>query len=348
MANEIQKQDNNIADVLKMEITPAVISFPGEKELRAYLDAEMKKYKSLVITDENISDAKKAKTYLNKMKKALNDARIQKEREVMQPFNEFKASIETLIKQLDETIDPIDQKIKEADVLAREQKKEKIKKEIMEIIDGHGITEEEAGFFEIEPKWLNKTAKMKDIRESLVMQARSYLQQKKEYEDGVKLIHNLSETLDVTEDNYIELFKDGMSIDDVLAFMKREKENRDRLRAEEERKRQEEELQKAQEEQTKQEEQTDPDFDYLAGVDPKEYQGEKSDVQFDLAGLKGFDFETGEVFENDLPDIESDVQTVTLKLSGTYENLERLNNVMQDLGISFELIDLANDYIRIR
>ena len=340
MANEIQKQDNNIADVLKMEITPAVISFPGEKELRAYLDAEMKKYKSLVITDENIIDAKKAKTYLNKMKKALNDARIQKEREVMQPFNEFKASIETLIKQLDETIDPIDQKIKEADILAREQKKEKIKKEIVEIIDGHGITEEEAGFFEIDPKWLNKTAKMKDIRESLVMQARTYLQQKKEYEDGVKLIHNLSETLDVTEDNYIELFKDGMIIDDVLAFMKREKENRDQLREKEEKKRQEE--------QTKQEEQPDPDFDYLAGIDPEEYQGEKSDVQFDLAGLKGFDFETGEVFENDLPDIESDVQTVTLKLSGTYENLERLNNVMQDLGISFELIDLANDYVRIR
>ena len=71
-------------------------------------------------------------------------------------------------------------------------------------------------------------------------------------------------------------------------------------------------------------------------------------MQFDLTGLKGFDFETGEVFENDLPEIESDVQTVTLKLSGTYENLERLNNVMQDLGISFELIDLANDYVRIR
>lgn len=344
MANEIQKQETNVTDILKMEITPAVISFPGEEELKKYLSEEIKKYSNLVITDENIKDAKKVKTYLNKMKKSLNDARIEKEREMMKPFNEFKASIDSLIKQIDQTITPIDERIKEADEAEKERKKELIKQEIKEIIDGHNIAEEEAGFFEFDAKWLNKSAKMKDIRESLVMQARKYLADKKAHEEGLKLIHNLSKTLNVTEENYINLFNEGMGIDDVLSFMKREKENQEE-RAEKERQR------KLAEEEAKknnaiEQEKTivDPEFDYLAGVDLNEIKTEP----------KNFDFETGEILTDEIadnvsmPEIDAETQTITLNLTGTYENFERLNDIFESLDIIAEPIDLANDYVRIR
>lgn len=335
--NEVAKTELNIDNALKMEITPAVVSFPGEKELTDFLNAEMEKYRSLVITDDSMKDAKTAKTTLNKMKTALNNARIQKEKEMMKPFNEFKTTIADLIKKIDETIQPIDEKIKEADEMERQAKKEKIKVELMEIIKGHEISEEEAGFFEFDPKWLNKTTTMKAIRESLVEQARMYLKAKEEQAQAHKVIHNMADTLNVTEENYIKLYDDGMDLDGVLEFMKAEKANIERLRKEEEQRRIAEE--QAKEEPKQEEPQTDPEFDYLAGVNVDE---------IDPHNHSNYDIETGEVIGGDIPTFETDESdSVVLKLSGSIDDLERLNDVMVSLNIQAELIDLENDYIKI-
>ena len=54
---------------------------------------ETKLYEITSASDEKIKEAKADKANLNKLKKALNEERIRREREYMEPFNDFKAKV---------------------------------------------------------------------------------------------------------------------------------------------------------------------------------------------------------------------------------------------------------------
>ena len=71
---------------------PEKISFNYE-ELKAELTEKVAFYETLVYTDDQVKDAKADRATLNKLKKTLNDERIRREKEYMQPFNEFKAHV---------------------------------------------------------------------------------------------------------------------------------------------------------------------------------------------------------------------------------------------------------------
>lgn len=113
----------------------------------------------------NIDKAKEDKALLDKTSKVLNDKRIELEREFMKPFESFKEIIKEttdLIKTASSQIDVI---VKDVENKEKEEKKneiikifnEKIK-ELSDLIPFERIFDE---------KWLNKTAKMKDIESSI-------------------------------------------------------------------------------------------------------------------------------------------------------------------------------------
>lgn len=82
---------------------PEKIDFNYE-ELKAELTSKVSFYETLVYTDDQIKDAKADKANLNKLKRALNDERIRREKEYMQPFNVFKAQINEIIGIIDKPI----------------------------------------------------------------------------------------------------------------------------------------------------------------------------------------------------------------------------------------------------
>ena len=86
---------------------PEKIEFNYE-ELKQELEQKVKYYSTLVYTDEQIGDAKADRSDLNKLKKALNDERIRREREYMQPFHEFKMRINEIIEIIDRPVTLID------------------------------------------------------------------------------------------------------------------------------------------------------------------------------------------------------------------------------------------------
>lgn len=75
---------------------PEQILFNYE-ELKAELTEKVQHYETLVYTDDQIKEAKADRATLNKLKKALSDERIRREREYMQPFNEFKSRINEIL-----------------------------------------------------------------------------------------------------------------------------------------------------------------------------------------------------------------------------------------------------------
>lgn len=133
------------------------------EELKAEISASVNKYTTLVYTNEQIKDAKTDKANLNKLKKALNDARIDKQREYMEPFNAFKAQIDELIGIIDGGVVAIDKQVKEYDEGKRQEKRQQIEELFASIGFQPFVTLDKIW----NEKWLNVTYSLKQIEEEM-------------------------------------------------------------------------------------------------------------------------------------------------------------------------------------
>ena len=138
---------------------PAPIEFNFD-ELKAEIADKVKMYETLVYTDDEIKSAKADRANLNKLKKALNDERIRREREYMEPFNEFKAKVNEIISIIDKPIALIDNQVKEYEEKCRADKHA----EIEATFDGIASRPSWLTFEDIFDKsWLNASVSMSSI-----------------------------------------------------------------------------------------------------------------------------------------------------------------------------------------
>ena len=133
-------------------------------ELKAELTAKLESYKTLQYTAEQIAAAKTDRAGLNNLKKALNDERIRREKEFLEPFNLFKAQISELITLIDEPCKLIDRQVKEFEEMEKREKRNAC----ISIFDEIEDKPEWLQFEQIEnPRWQNKTASEKSIRDEM-------------------------------------------------------------------------------------------------------------------------------------------------------------------------------------
>lgn len=139
-------------------VIPEEITFNAE-EIKAELAEKVKKYETLVYTDEEIKTAKADKANLNRLKKALNDERIKREREYMKPFDAFKAQINEIIAIIDKPVALIDKQVKEHEEKRKADKRIEIGSlwENMERPEWLVLTRI------FDEKWLNATTSIKSI-----------------------------------------------------------------------------------------------------------------------------------------------------------------------------------------
>lgn len=146
---------------------PEQITFNYE-ELKQELQEKVSMYETLVYTDEQIKEAKADRGNLNKLKKALNDERIRREKEYMQPFNDFKAKINEIIGIIDKPVAVIDKQVKAYEDKQKQDKANKIHFMIDESIGEDSMLD----FLEHKQiwndKWLNATVSMKSIQEEII------------------------------------------------------------------------------------------------------------------------------------------------------------------------------------
>lgn len=137
-------------------------------ELKVELEAKVKMYETLVYTDDQIAEAKKDRSNLNKLKKALNDERIRLQKEYLEPFNKFKAQIDDLIQVIDKPILLIDKQVKEAEEVKKHEKKEAIQKFWNEVLQADKVPEAVTFSQIFNEKWLNATVSMKSIQTEIM------------------------------------------------------------------------------------------------------------------------------------------------------------------------------------
>lgn len=151
-----------------MELKVNEVSIPEKiefnyEQLKAELTEKVSLYETMVYTDDQIKQAKADKANLNKLKKALNDERIRREKEYMKPFDKFKAQINEIIGIIDKPVAVIDKQVKEYEEKCRQEKLEKINEYMKEIEaqlpdDIH---------IPINDRWLNASVSMKSIQEEI-------------------------------------------------------------------------------------------------------------------------------------------------------------------------------------
>lgn len=152
-----------------MELKVNEYKLPGQilfnyKELKEELTEKVSVYETLVYTDDNIKEAKADRANLNKLKKALNDERIRREKEYMQPFNDFKTKINEIIGIIDKPVAVIDKQVKEFEEQKKAEKMEAIKEywtNLLEVPDGLALEEI------FDNKWLNASVSMKSIQDAI-------------------------------------------------------------------------------------------------------------------------------------------------------------------------------------
>mgnify|MGYP004458517895 CR=1 FL=1 len=184
---------------------PEKIDFNYE-ELKSELTSKVSFYETLVYTDDQIKDAKADKANLNKLKKALNDERIRREKEYMQPFDVFKAQINEIIGIIDKPIAVIDEQVKAFDEKRKADKRKAIEDLFSQIGFQNFVTLEKIW----DPKWLNSSTSMKSIEDQ--MKSKMY-----EIGNGVLTLSQLPEFgFEATE-----VFKETLDINKAISEAKR-------------------------------------------------------------------------------------------------------------------------------
>ena len=143
---------------------PEAISFNFE-ELKTGIQTKAEQYTKLVYTDDNIKAAKEDRADLNRLKKALNDERLRLQREYMKPFDGFKKQIDEIISIIDKPVLAIDRQIKEFEQIKQDEKRAAIEEMFNDMQFPEFVKLDEKIF---DPRWLNATASMKSIEESLL------------------------------------------------------------------------------------------------------------------------------------------------------------------------------------
>lgn len=130
--------------------------------LKADLTTALADYQSRVYTEDMLTEAKEDRAKLNKLKKAINDERISREKEYMQPFNEFKAQAKELCDLIDTASSGIGEQLDAFEQKRQAEKMEAIRTTFNEVASLYPIN-----FITLEmilnDKWLNKSTSDKAI-----------------------------------------------------------------------------------------------------------------------------------------------------------------------------------------
>lgn len=146
---------------------PEAITFNYE-ELKAELLQKVSAYETMVYGEDQIKEAKADRANLNRLKKALNDERIKREKEYMQPFNQFKAQISEIISIIDKPVAVIDKQVKEYEEHQKAEKMDQIDSFFCEQWNSRNLPAAVDIDKIMDYKWLNSSVSMKSIQEAII------------------------------------------------------------------------------------------------------------------------------------------------------------------------------------
>lgn len=157
---------------MEINLTPVVSQkeqvFKWNKdEIKTYFEAQLEKYKGLVVTEENYKDMVSAKNEIVKYRTTLDKFCKEKKRELKRSIELFEEEVNEVLKVVYDAEKPLAEQIKYFDEKEVQAKTETINKFIEKMVEKYNVRAEYAEQLQRDKRWLNKTAKMKDIETSI-------------------------------------------------------------------------------------------------------------------------------------------------------------------------------------
>lgn len=134
-------------------------------EVKAYVVDAVSKYEGLVIKDDQIAFAKEKRAELNKLSKALDDARKAQKKKAMQPFTVFEGEIKEVTAIIANASRAIDVQVKDYEERKRKEKLAAIEAEFAQ----HELPAKWLNLNRImQPNWLNATFSMNKVKTAII------------------------------------------------------------------------------------------------------------------------------------------------------------------------------------
>lgn len=204
----------------------------NNEELKAAIAEKMEEYKGLVFTEETISEGKKDRANLNKLRGAIDDERKRVKKLCMEPCNRFEKEVKEVLALVDEQINAIDVQIKEVEQIKREEKR----KAVQELFESIGFQKFVTLEMIWDEKWLNASVALSKVenqmKETMYRIGEEVGTISRLPEFSFEAMEVYKKTLDLTQ-----AIKKGQELADI---QKRKEEALARQKAEEERRKAEE------------------------------------------------------------------------------------------------------------
>lgn len=238
---------------VNVEQKNGVIGFNFE-EIKEKLNSELEIYKNMIFTEESKTEAKKTIASLRKLKKSVNDKKLEVKKSFMIPYTNFEAQVKELDNLIDEPINFINNQVEEFERRRVEEKKSLISEIYTEIMAEHV---EASGYLPLQriydSKWENATTTKKAITEAIAERV-------DHVEKDLCIIRSMESEF---EDKGIVKYKETLELSNAIEIMNQyQKQKEEILR------RQEEEAKRKAEEEARKESETNSEPDNAVNETP--------------------------------------------------------------------------------
>ncbi|WP_270283132.1 DUF1351 domain-containing protein [Enterococcus faecalis] len=307
MTNELTTELQFSVDFKASEIT-----IQNEVQLASIVDSAVEHYSTMIFTDENIPDAKKARADLKKVSDLLENQRKNIKKEYSEPLKKFEDKIKKYTGKINLVRSSIDENIKSYEETERNKRNEKLQEVIAEMSENYGVDINE---FEISDLWLNKTSftakgeLTKKTIEEIATVMYSVAKEKERIKNDKLIVENYAKAVGLDSFSWVTLIDKGSTapelikeIDSAVA-LKKEQEERERAK--------------------------------------REHDEAMAALKTETINNKTVDTATGEIITEKAPKTSKKQQekTVTLRLTAEHQKLVALNNFIINNGIQVEVIE---------
>ena len=234
---------------ISVAFEPAKIEVLDREKFEKQINSIAEANSNRVVTAETLKDDKGTRAELRKLYKSLNDEKIRIKKEYNKPLTEFETWFKKAVAVLDKAIGQIDEGVKEVEFKQKEERKEIVRAELLELTKD---LELDSRIFEVMvEEWakasnFNAYKPKKTLQDSMSYAVEQERLKQEESRKNKKNISNFAFMSGISDTPYIRMYDDGKEVSEILEIMnediakeKARKEAEEAQRKVEEQKRQE-------------------------------------------------------------------------------------------------------------
>lgn len=185
----------------QVKFKPAQVDFSGYEAMKSQIASLHDSLDGYQVTEDNLKEAKDTKSKLNKLKKAINKRKIEIKKEMTKPANEFNDKIKTLLNEIDDSYQAINQQVDHFSNLEKEEKHEANLKLIEQMSSDAGIDVKSISYDE---KWDNKSTSKVAIKKAVEVQIAVIKRDEQHKLENVQLVAQKANKLGMPQDHWIK------------------------------------------------------------------------------------------------------------------------------------------------